>query len=420
MTLPGRDIPETVTAGEAFNTSLTIKNTTGYRLEGVTVSLDAPNCYFDDDTSVKTLDIIANGTARASFKLKASPNAAAGSHQVRATVSYLNPAGETVSRDFYMLLNIEAAATALPADVKITEFVLPESIKAGDVFSVRVTVQNTSTEQTAESLTLGLSQQSGLQTRSSTKLTVPTLAPGETATLTVDYAAPADTASIYCLFTADYSYSTAGIPGEKETRSQDNGVYLVEREKPSLEITGISIPASAYAEQDFTLTVTLRNNGGAAENLYFSIEPDAGFVYKSSTSKLIKSLATGESTTLSFKLYGSETISAGYKSIRLVCVSGQDTLLQEYTGTNMIVPEKQDTKPTDVPVIIISSYDYGDDVFGGQTFTLTLEFRNTSKTTAAKDLKITVSSAADDGITAFTPANSSNTFFIEELAPRKR
>lgn len=414
-----RDIPTSVVAGEAFTTSLTVKNTSGYRLEGVTVSLDAPNCYFDDDTSVKTLDILANGTARASFKLKASPSAAAGSHQVKATVSYLNPAGETVSRDFYMLLNIEAAATALPADVKITEFVLPESIKAGDLFSVRVTVQNVSAEQTAESLTLGLSQQSGLQTRSSTKLTVPTLAPGESATLTVDYAAPADAASIYCLFTADYTYSTAGITGDKETRSQDNGVYLTEREKPALEITGISIPASVYAEHDFTLTVTLRNNGGAAENLYFSIEPDAGFVYKSSTSKIIKSLASGESTTLSFKLYGSDTITEGYKSIRLTCSSGQDTLLEEYTGTNMIVPEKEDeTKNTDVPVIIISSYDYGESVFGGQTFTLSLEFRNTSKTTAAKDLKITVSSSSEDGVTAFTPANSSNTFFIEELAPQ--
>ncbi len=530
-----RDIPERVGAGESFSVGITLKNKTAYRLEGVTVTLDAPNCYFEDDTSVKTIDVSPRLTGRATFALKASPDAAAGSHQVKATVAYRNPAGETVSQEFYMLLNIDAAAAKLPADVQITElslpdalkagetltasvtvqntstdktaeamtltldhtgalqlrsanklvipslapgetrtlsveyaapadaasayclftatctyattgqtgtetrtvqngfylaarempsveitaFTLPASVKAGETFDVNVTVQNTSTEQAAESLTLALTQQSGLLTRSATKLTVPSLAPGEAKTLTVTYAVPADAENDYCLFTATYTYTAAGL-GKTETRSQDNGTTLTAREKPSLEITGLSIPASVNAETDFTLAVTVRNNGGVGENLYFSIEPDAGFVYKSSTAKLIKSLGTGESTTLSFKLYGSETISEGYKSIHLTCTADGETLLDEYTGTNMLVPEKTDEQAkNDVPVIIISSYDYGEAVFGGQTFTLKLEFRNTSKTTSAKDLKITVASSSEDGVTAFTPANSSNTFFIESLAPQE-
>ena len=528
-----RDIPDRVGAGESFNVGITVKNTTAYKLEDVTVTLNAPNCYFEDDTSVKTLDISPRLTGRAYFSLKASPDAAAGSHQVKATVAYRNPAGETVSQEFYMLLNIDAAAATLPADVKITEIVLPDTLKAGDTFTasvtvqnasadktaesvtlsldhagdlqlrsanklvvpslapgetatltvdyaapagadsaycvftasytystagqpgtetrsqqdglyisarempsvevtaftlpasikagetfdVNVTVQNTSTGQAAESLTLSLTQQSGLLTRSATKLTVPSLAPGEAKTLTVTYAAPDNAADDYCLFTASYTYTAAGL-GKTETRSQDNGVYLTAREKPALEITGLSIPASVNAETDFTLAVTVRNNGGPGENLYFSIEPDAGFVYKSSTAKLIKSLGKGESTTLSFKLYGADNITEGYKSIHLTCTADGETLLDEYTGTNMIVPEGTGSQ-NDVPVIIISSYDYGEDVFGGQTFTLSLEFRNTSKTTAAKDLKITVSSSSEDGVTAFTPANSSNTFFIEELAPQE-
>lgn len=528
-----RDIPASVGAGESFTASVTVRNTTAYMLEDVTVMLDAPNCYFEDDTSVKTLDIKARQTGRAAFSLKASPDAAAGSHQVKATVSYCNPAGETVSQEFYMLLNIDAAAASLPADVKITEIVLPDTLKAGESFTASVTVQNTSTDKTAESMTLSLDHAGALQVRSANKLVVPTLAPGETATLTAEYASPADADSAYCVFTATYTYATAGrsgtetrsqqdglyisarempsveitaftlpatiragetfnvnvtvqntsaeqsaeamtlslnqqsglmtrsatklvvpslAPGESktltvtyaapadadaayclftatytytaaglnrtETRSQDNGAAIAPREKPILEVTDISIPASVNAGTDFTLSVTVRNHGGAGENLYFSIEPDAGFVYKSSTAKLIKSLAKGESTTLSFKLYGSETITEGYKSIRMTCTADGETLLDEYTGTNMMVPAGSGAK-NDVPVIIISSYDYGESVFGGQTFTLKLEFRNTSKTTAARDLKITVASSSEDGVTAFTPANSSNTFFIEELAPQQ-
>ncbi|MBR7185448.1 MAG: hypothetical protein IKD37_07565 [Clostridia bacterium] len=529
-----RDIPDRVTAGDSFTASVTVRNSTAYRLEDVTVTLDAPNCYFEDDTNVKRLSINARGTARAAFRLKAASTASVGSHQVRATVSYRNPAGETVSEEFYMLLNISAAASALPADVQIVElklpdaaragdtltasvtvknnstdrtaesitlslaesgslqlrsadklviptlapgqsatltvdyaapanaasaycvftakvsfttagqantetrslqggfyltarempsveitaFTLPSAIKAGETFTATVTVKNTSADQAATALNLSLSQQSGLLTRSATKLTVPTLAPGEEKTLTVTYAAPHDAEDAYCLFTASYTYTAEGL-GRSETRSQDNGTYLTAKEQPALELTGISIPAEVNAETDFTITATVRNNGGPAENLYFSIEPDAGFVYKSSTAKLIKSLGKGESTTLSFKLYGSETISEGYKSIRLTCTADGKALLEEYTGTNILVPEKKNTDKNDVPVIIISSYDYGESVFGGQTFTLNLTFRNTSKTTGAKDLKITVSSSSGDGVTAFTPANSSNTFFIESLAPQE-
>ncbi len=422
-----RDIPEFVLPGDAFSIGVTVRNTTEYRLEDVTVSLDAPHCYFVDDTGIKTLSIMPRLSARASYALKVAPDAPAGSHQVQATVSYVNPSGETVSQTFYMVLNIkekpvEEKPAVLPADVKITAFTLPAELNAGEVFSATVTVQNMSADRAAESLTLALTQESGLHVRSASKLTVPTLAPGESATLTVDYASAADAPSAYCLFTATYTYTTKDVEGS-ETRAQDNGTYLREREKPSLTLTDVKIPTSVMAKTDFTLSVTLQNNGGDAENLFFSIEPDAGFVYKSSTTHLIKSLARGESTTLTFKLFGGETITEGYKSIRLSCMAEGENLLTDYTGVNMIVPVKEEEKEeepvTDVPVLIISSYDYGREVFGGQTFTLSLTFRNTSRTTAVKDLKVTISSAMTDTGTAFTPANSSNTFFIEKLEPEE-
>ncbi len=410
-----REIPDRVAAGDTFTASLTLKNLTAYALDGVTVSLDAPDCYFHDDTGTKTLDLLPNGTARASFNLKAVPGTAAGSRQIKATVSYLNPAGKTISRDFYMLLNIEASPATLPADVRIIDFSIPEKVKAGESFYVNVTVQNVS-DRTAESLTLSLSQEGGLHTKSASKLTIPTLEPNGTATLSVEYAAPIDSAASYCLFTAECVYATRGVT-ERETVTQDNGVYISERDKPVLEVTSLSIPESVKAGEDFTLSVTLRNIGGAGENLFFSISPDSGFVYKSSTSQRIKTLAPGGSVTLSFILCATDSMTEGYKSIRLTCTTGDDTVLDEYTGT--VIKASTAVQPqNDVPVIIIASYDYGDEVFGGQTFTLNLQFRNTSKTTAAKDLKITVSSSAGDGITAFTPANSSNTFFIEELLPQ--
>lgn len=416
-----RDIPSEIKAGDSFKVQITVENNIDYALEDVSVRLSAPGgFYFEDDTSVKTFTLGAGRLLRPAFALKATPTVSAGAHQFEATVSYTNPDGEVIDQTFFMLLNVreESRPAALPADVKVTAFTLPAELRAGEAFTATVTVQNVSADRTAQGLTLALTQDSGLHVRSASKLIVPTLAPGESATLNVEYASALDTPSAYCLFTATYSYTTDGVEGN-ETRAQDNGTYLREREKPSLELTSIKIPASVMAGNDFTLTVTLRNNGGAAENLFFSIEPDAGFVYKSSTTHLIKTLGRGESTTLSFKLYGGESISEGYKSIRLSCMADGESLFTDYTGVNMLVPEKEeeDKNANDVPVLIISSYDYGKEVFGGQTFTLSLTFRNTSRTTAVKDLKITISSAMTDGVAAFTPSNSSNTFFIEKIEP---
>ena len=72
------------------------------------------------------------------------------------------------------------------------------------------------------------------------------------------------------------------------------------------------------------------------------------------------------------------------------------------------------------PQVIIESYSYGDEssVVGGSTFTLTMTLRNTSASTAIENVKMVVSSAADEttgGV--FTPANSSNSFYIDRVAP---
>lgn len=72
------------------------------------------------------------------------------------------------------------------------------------------------------------------------------------------------------------------------------------------------------------------------------------------------------------------------------------------------------------PQVIIESYSYGDEssVVGGSTFTLTMTLRNTSASTAIENVKMVVSSAADENTGGvFTPANSSNSFYIDRVAP---
>lgn len=73
------------------------------------------------------------------------------------------------------------------------------------------------------------------------------------------------------------------------------------------------------------------------------------------------------------------------------------------------------------PNLIIDSYTFGEEgvnyVYAGKTFPLSLSVRNTSGTSSIKNLKVTIQGTAgvgDNGV-AFSPANSSNSFFFEAL-----
>ncbi|MGN0578503.1 MAG: GGIII-like transmembrane region-containing protein, partial [Ruminiclostridium sp.] len=73
------------------------------------------------------------------------------------------------------------------------------------------------------------------------------------------------------------------------------------------------------------------------------------------------------------------------------------------------------------PNIIIESYDFGGDfVTAGQKFPLTVLVKNTSSSASIENLKITVNGASSstDGSIAYSPANSSNSFFFENLGTR--
>jgi hypothetical protein len=90
------------------------------------------------------------------------------------------------------------------------------------------------------------------------------------------------------------------------------------------------------------------------------------------------------------------------------------------TGTKADKDDSSSAIGSSKPQIIIESYDYGGKaVTGGKEFILTMNIKNTGST-AIENVKMTVTSAADtssggDVGGAFTPAKSSNTFFIPRL-----
>ncbi|MGN0619139.1 MAG: hypothetical protein ACI4J7_08980 [Ruminiclostridium sp.] len=198
--------------------------------------------------------------------------------------------------------------------------------------------------------------------------------------------------------------------------------------KYDLKITEYSASSDAVAEKTkFTLSLTVKNTSETdikdarisligLDGSKFAI--DSGLTYADFN------IGAGKSKKFSFKLVGC----AGITSIREVIPIQIDygTVSSTVNATvSCVPPQKQETEEEQqvfAPNIIIESYDFGGDfVTAGQKFPLTVFVKNTSSTASIENLKITVNGASSntDGSIAYSPANSSNSFFFEKMGTKE-
>lgn len=198
--------------------------------------------------------------------------------------------------------------------------------------------------------------------------------------------------------------------------------------KYDLKITEYSASSAAVAEKTkFTLSLTVKNTSETdikdarisligLDGSKFAI--DSGLTYADF------SIGAGKSKKFSFKLVGC----AGITSIREVIPIQIDygTVSSTVNATVSCVPsqkqENEDEQQVFAPNIIIENYDFGGDfVTAGQKFPLTVLVKNTSSTASIENLKITVNGASSnsDGSIAYSPANSSNSFFFEKMGTKE-
>ena len=176
------------------------------------------------------------------------------------------------------------------------------------------------------------------------------------------------------------------------------------------------------------LTVTVQNTGTAAmKEITMTLD---GMATGSVTLKsgmdvqTLKELLPGQTSTFTYQLHADETVSTGTAILTATAACGENTSVAKIFVPCTGKPEDkggsgEEGPGSSKPQIIIESYTYGDgvtSVTGGSTFTLTMTLRNTSASTAIQNIKMVVSSAADDQTGgAFTPASSSNSFYIASV-----
>ncbi len=220
----------------------------------------------------------------------------------------------------------------------------------------------------------------------------------------------------------------------QNTQSLDTSVILTckpegekqELGKHDLTMTDYKVSSAAVAENTkFKLSITLENTSKTKiENARLSILGLDGtkFAIDSGLTYVDFSISAGKTKTFTFDILGCEGISSIREVIPILIEYG--TVSAEVSATVPCAPKENKNEDGKVfaPNIIIESYDFGGDyVTAGDTFPLTVAIKNTSSEAVIENLKVTVNGASNslDGGIAYSPANSSNSFFFETLGMKQ-
>ncbi len=180
----------------------------------------------------------------------------------------------------------------------------------------------------------------------------------------------------------------------------------------------------------FHLNLVVKNNGSLPNNhvtaVLDGLNPDEITVDGQLDTQTVDTIQAGETVSMAFPMICNSKMASKNYMLKIQLSSDEAPTATDYnvfvpvTGTKASTGNDGDKSNASKPQIIIESYDYGGTaVTGGKEFLLTMNIKNTGAT-AIENIKMTVSSTVDsnsdaDTGGAFTPAKSSNTFFISKL-----
>lgn len=194
--------------------------------------------------------------------------------------------------------------------------------------------------------------------------------------------------------------------------------------------------------KEVDINFDLRNQGQMdAKNIVVeatSSDP-SGLVPKSVSIIKINNLKANESKKINFQFLttrSSETrnypIEITVNYVDELTPKGETYSINQYVGIFSQAPDEPgdggEPGNQSVPKLIIDDYKFNPDlVKAGENFEMSLSFYNTNNTKAVKNIKIFLTSdsgssavnQADSG-SVFTPVDSSNTFYIDSIAPKGR
>ncbi len=415
----------TIKAGTSQTINLNLKSVGKGTISMVSAMLSSSdNNIIVEDIGEKTSVSLTPGF---SFKISVPESAVEGVYNLNLNINVFNRNGAAAGNHTYSI------PVKVTSDVKTSALTVKsyetskKTIRSGDKFSLTLVLENKcgiDLENVDVTLT-NLDSSKFVLDGGFSKQTV-NIKNGKTAKVKFPLVACAGISSVRETIGVQASYSiNPQTPNNLETSVILTCVPEGEKQelgKHDLTMVSYEVSSGAVAENTrFTLSVTLENSSeNKIENARISILGLDGIKFAINSGLTYKDfdIAAGKTKTFSFEIIGCKGISSIREVIPILIEYG--TVSAEVSATVSCVPGAEQSGEDGqvfAPNIIIESYEYGNDfVTAGQTFPLSVKIKNTSGEAVIENLKVTINGGAtNDGSIAYSPSNSSSSFFFERL-----
>jgi hypothetical protein len=367
-----------------------------------------------------------------------------GYYAIELTHAYLNSNNEekTNTSSIQIKVDNKTAAGNLIIDNLTTS---PQNIKAGSDFTLEGIIENKGNSSVSDVQVSidGLKSEEIFIKNSTNIVSYPTMDKNISNKFSINLSSNKKLKNGSYPITLKLSYDNGG-----EARQTKEYSYYVsindgtasEGSSSEVYIESISTPNSTIGVgQNFTMTAVVKNtSAAAAKNIKITAKPEGegAIVPKSAAILQINNLNSGESQNLSFTFAptaASKTqnyvigFTLEYETGKIKDDDTKEVIsFTQYQGVNVSNPEgdkkdEEKDEKTSVPKIIVKAYQ-SDPVIvkAGQEFDLSMTFLNTNAQKPIKNIKayLTVDEGTEKKGSVFSPVNSSNTFYIDQMAPK--
>ncbi|MDU5082067.1 CARDB domain-containing protein [uncultured Tissierella sp.] len=444
----------TAKAGETVSVSVQLTNTGNGYATNISGSLSGESTgvvYVDGSSHDSIRNLRDGSTGTLSFRVKVDESADGKNYSLPLNITYYNEGyyidKEDGSREYVQPqkftltenINIRVAQDKTSPQLVVNRVdIMPSStVNAGETIAVGFEIGNIGSaiakdlRVTLEGLTNeGFTLANGVNYK-----TVQSLESGKKTYIYFELKSSKTLAGGSYELKLDLSYKDA-----KNQAIQDKSNFFItvagnKGQSSNLIIENLVSPTGSIGQnKEVDISFDIRNQGQAdAKNVVItaSSEDQSGVVPKTVSTIKLNSLAKGATEKVNFKFLttkASETKNYPIKiTVKYVDDLGKEDTVEQFVGVFVVAPETGDSTKGK-PKLIIDKYSFQPQlVKAGENFEMTLSFYNTSSNKAVKNIKIFLtaeSGATKDtekaGNSAFTPVDSSNTFYIDSIPPKGR
>lgn len=427
-------------AGERVSISIKLKNTSDYYTENIsaTLSSKSSDVYVDGNAYDDIPKIKEGKTNSLSFKVRVDEKADEGNHELSLNIVYYNEYGEKmepISHTINVRVTNKAIAPLLIVD-KVN--VIPNTeVNAGETIAVGFDIENIGSGLAKDiKVTLdGLSNENFVLANGVNYKVIPSLDSDK------KYYLYFELKSLKTLkpgnYKIDLSLSYKDIKNQVIKDESNFFITIASNNNRSsnLIIENLVYPTGTlFQNKELDIKFNIRNQGQvAAEEIIIEAKStdQTGLVPKSVSIVKLDSLEPDAIQELNFKFFttkAAETKNYPIEiTVKYIDELGKEDTVNQLIGIFVEAPDK-DAAAKGKPKLIIDKYSFEPQlVKAGENFDMTLSFYNTSSKKTVKNIKIFLTAEpggsktennSGGGSSAFTPVDSSNTFYIDSIKPK--